>query len=116
MKMRKFMGGRDLVQDLTPAQIRAAGRKAGETLLKMKNDDMVSVYSGEKKVRGPLENPMPRRKMPKGCFGMVAVVKNMDAQFREMPEMVSQEWLVAHSQNPNHGKAKFRRTSIKFQQ
>lgn len=110
MKMRKFMGGRDLVQDLTEAQIRAAGRKAGEALGKMKNDDMVRVYSGEKKVRGPLENPMPRRKMPNGCFGMA------DAQFREMPEMVSQEWLVAHSKNPNHGKAKFRETSITFQQ
>lgn len=76
MKMRKFMGGRDLVQDLTEAQIRAAGRKAGEALRKI----------------------------------------DMDAQFREMPEMVSQEWLVAHSKNPNHGKAKFRETSITFQQ
>lgn len=76
--------------------------------MKNSNNEMVRVYSGEKKVRGPLENPMPRRKMPKGSFGMV------DAQFREMPEMVSQEWLVAHSKNPNHGKAKFRRTSVTF--
>lgn len=80
MKMRKFMGGMDMVQDLTPAQIRSAGRKAGKALLKMKNDEMALVFSGEKKVRGPLENPMPRRKMPNGFFGIVKVEKKVNGK------------------------------------